>query len=160
MGRLLYEHSASYSGHLVIPFVLATIWRETIYSYRLLSDQGNQGKFHKATNPSEVCDRTLTGILYQAREFLARQFNLHSEGNYFQRRYTYCNHLIITHETAGRWFYDHYALDELHNIAAPKLFSSEHECLMWVRQGLDCNQFQSDAFELTSKDNAFTDWSI
>ena len=34
-------------------------------------------------------------------------------------------------------FYDHYPLVELINIAAPKIFESESECLAWIHQGLD-----------------------
>jgi hypothetical protein len=45
--------------------------------------------------------------------------------------------LIIVFKEGGKYFYDHYPPELLNNIAAPKLFTSEYECLNWIQQGLD-----------------------
>jgi hypothetical protein len=45
--------------------------------------------------------------------------------------------LIVIHEGAGKYFYDHYKPEELNNVAAPKLFKSESDCISWIKQGLD-----------------------
>jgi hypothetical protein len=57
--------------------------------------------------------------------------------NAFRQRYIYRGHLLIVGEIRGRYFYDHYSPYELRNIAAPKLFASESECLSWIKLGLD-----------------------
>jgi len=137
MSQLLYERSISHRGYLVIPFIFTKIDGETIYSYQLLSAIGRNGKFHKAENPTGLCDRTVDGITAIGKEFLDKHSDLQSDSGYFKHRYTYRHHLIITIHESNQWFYDHYPPDELRNIAAPKLFSSEDECLTWVKQGLD-----------------------
>lgn len=137
MSRLLYEHSVSHRGYLIIPCVFATVWRETIYSYKLVSELGHQGKFHRADNPSQVCDSTIKGIIDQAKAFLDQHSDILSQRDYFKQRYTYRDNLIIINHEAGKWFYDHYPPGELRNVAAPRLFTTERECINWIRQGLD-----------------------
>ena len=58
-------------------------------------------------------------------------------GDYFKLRYVYDDDLIVIHQEADKFFYDHYKPDSLTNIAAPKIFQSEHECINWVKAGLD-----------------------
>ena len=50
MNRFLYEKSVSYQGYLIIPFLLAKVSGEFIYSYVLLSAQGYEDELHKAKN--------------------------------------------------------------------------------------------------------------
>jgi hypothetical protein len=157
MKRLLYEYSAAHQGHLIIPFVLGTIGGETVYSYKLLSELGHRGKFHQAENPSGVCVSVANwaepyspnSMIDVAKEFLDENSDISSECGYFDRRYTYCNHLLITVQTAGKWFYDHYPPEDLNNIAAPKIFNTEFECLTWIQQGLNRN-YPTDAIQTAS----------
>ncbi len=109
-------------------------------SYTLLSDLGHRGRFHKADNPSETFSNTIEGILKIAREHLTQHSEINSETDYFKHRYTYRNNLIIVLHQAGKVFYDHYPPDELTNIAAPKLFKNESDCLMWIQQGFNSRQ--------------------
>ncbi|HCF29927.1 MAG TPA: hypothetical protein DEV81_22615, partial [Cyanobacteria bacterium UBA11049] len=60
-----------------------------------------------------------------------------SDRDSFKSRYTYRNNLIIILEISGKYFYDHYPPDNLNNIAAPRIFSSEAECINWIKQGLE-----------------------
>jgi hypothetical protein len=142
MGRLLYEYSVYRRGYLVIPFEFTTPvefkWaNETLYSYQLLSELGHKGKFHKARNPADQVSTTLAGITQIAIDYLIVHSDIDSDIDYFRNRYTYRNHLLIILNNAGKYFYDHYPPDELNNIAAPKLFTSEADCLTWIQQGLD-----------------------
>ncbi|MGB7444003.1 MAG: hypothetical protein WA919_23305 [Coleofasciculaceae cyanobacterium] len=137
MSRLIYEKSSSYQGHLIIPFVFAMIDSKSIYSYKLLSELGHKGKFHKIENPAGICSNKLDIIIDIAKEFLDENSDVVNSADVFKRRYTYCHNLIIVHEESGKYFYDHYKQDNLNNIAAPKIFASEQECLNWVKQGLD-----------------------
>lgn len=140
MVRLLYEHSVSYRGYLIIPFVGGSIAGEEIYSYTLLSESGHRGRFHKVGNPSGNFSNTLEGILKAAKEHLTQHSEIDSETDYFKHRYTYRNNLIIVLRQARKVFYDHYPPGELTNIAAPKIFESESDCLTWIQQGLNSRQ--------------------
>ncbi|MGF1496238.1 MAG: hypothetical protein ACFB8W_05365 [Elainellaceae cyanobacterium] len=145
MSRLLYEKSVIRRGHLVIPFVYGAISRHTLYSYRLLSEWGHKGKLHKAENPGRVFSESVEGIIDIATEYLEQwgdedthlkqRFGIQTD--YFKHRYTYRNNLIIIFHANHKYFYDHYPPHALTNIAAPKIFASEHHCLNWIRDGLD-----------------------
>ncbi|MBE9177687.1 hypothetical protein IQ268_03720 [Oculatella sp. LEGE 06141] len=137
MNRLLYEHSTFCRGYLIIPFQYGQADSQAIYSYRLLSEIGHKGHFHTATNPAKLYSDSIDGILQIARDDLTQFSDSDSYDDYFKRRYTYRDNLIIVIEAAGTFFYDHYPPTELTNIAAPKLFESEAECLNWIRQGID-----------------------
>ena len=137
MSRLLYEKSLSYRGHLIIPFVFTRVDRENIYSYALLSQQGYKGKFHKVENPAKLYSSNIAEVIDIAKEHLQENRAESRDFDYFQNRYTYQDNLIIIHQQAGKCFYDHYPPHEIRNIAAPKIFFTPHECLTWVKQGLD-----------------------
>ncbi|MEB3337392.1 MAG: hypothetical protein VKJ46_08025 [Leptolyngbyaceae bacterium] len=143
MSRLLYEKSVSYRGCLIIPFILGTAIREAIYSYRLLSEAGHQHELHKAENPAGICSSSVAGVIAIAQEHLDRASLNPSEVDHFKNRYTYRDNLIIVVQVAGKFFYDHYPPDQLNNIAAPKLFTSEQACIDWIKEGLD--RAQSEA---------------
>lgn len=140
MVRLLYEQSVIGQGYLIIPFLRGSIAGEEIYSYTLLSELGHRGRFHKAENPSEIFSNTIEGILKVAREYLTQHSEIDRDTDYFKHRYTYRNNLIIVLHQAEKVFYDHYPPHELTNIAAPKLFKSESDCLTWIQQGLNSRQ--------------------
>ena len=137
MSRLLYENSVSYKGHLIIPFMFAIVDSKTIYSYKLLSDLGHTGKLHKSENPAGICASSITEIISEAKEYLDNNSDTLNERDSFKSRYTYCNNLIIIQQISGKYFYDHYPPDNLNNIAAPRIFSSEAECINWIKQGLE-----------------------
>ncbi|MGB7521364.1 MAG: hypothetical protein WA865_17735 [Spirulinaceae cyanobacterium] len=137
MSRLLYEKSLSYQGHLIIPFVFTRAAWENIYSYALLSERGYKGEFHKAENPAKLYSSNITEITDIAKEYLQETTEESRDFDYFQNRYTYQDNLIIIHQQAGKCFYDHYPPQEIRNVAAPKIFFTPHECLTWVKQGLD-----------------------
>ncbi len=137
MSRLLYEKSVSYKGYLIIPFVLGTVNGQVMYSYRLLSELGHKGKLHKAENPTGICSNSIDSIIDIAKEYLDKKSDIRSRVDYFKQRYIYHNNLIIINEGAGKYFYDHYNADTLNNIAAPKLFESEQDCIDWIRQRLE-----------------------
>jgi hypothetical protein len=137
MSRLLYEHSVSHCGYLIIPYQHGAIDAQSIYSYKLLSEFGHKGRFHKADNPAGLYSSSIAGIMAIAQEHLSQQLNCNSQTDYFKRRYTYRNTLIIVFHQAGKYFYDHYPPEDLHNIAAPKIFATEADCLNWIKQGLD-----------------------
>lgn len=137
MSRLLYEKSVSYKGHLIIPFVLAIANSQSIYSYKLLSELGHKGKFHKAENPPGLFADNVEKIIKIAKDYLNENYDVVSGGDYFQSRYTYRDDLIIIYHEGGKYFYDHYKPESLNNVAAPKLFASEYECINWVKSGLD-----------------------
>lgn len=139
MERLLYEHSVASHGYLIIPVVVGQVGEETLYSFKLLSELGHHGQFHQQENPSGICETAITSTIAIAQDFLSHHSDIANPSNYFQHRYTYRHNLIVAIEQAGKWFYDHYPPTELRNIAAPKLFSSQAECLTWIRQGLTSN---------------------
>lgn len=137
MSRLLYEKSVSHKGHLIIPFVFSIIDGRSIYSYRLISELGNKGRFHKVENPAGICSNRLDIIINIAQEFLDENSDVVKSSDYFRRRYTYNHNLIIVYQELGKCFYDHYKPDSLKNVAAPRIFASEEDCLTWIKQGLD-----------------------
>lgn len=137
MNRLIYEISVSYKGYLIIPFIFSTINKRSIYSYKLLAEIGHKSKLHKATNPTGIYSDRIGNLIEIAKEYLDNNLEFVNKKDNFKRRYTYRNNLIIVFEEGGKYFYDHYPPLELNNIAAPKLFSSEQECLNWIEQGID-----------------------
>lgn len=137
MSRLLYEKSVSYQGYLIIPFVFGTVDKYDIYSYKLLSAVGRKSQFHKADNPAKIYGNSPSNIIEIAKEHIDKHADFFSENDIFQSRYVYRQNLIIVFHENERYFYDHYPPDLLNNIAAPKLFKSEYECLKWIKQGLD-----------------------
>lgn len=145
MSRLLYEKSVSYKGYLIIPFVFGIADGQSIYSYKLLSELGHKGKFHKSENPAGIYSSSLEESLAVAKEHLAQNSEVVSSDDYFKLRYTYRNNLIIVYETGGKYFYDHYKPDQLNNVAAPTIFKSEQECISWIKQGLDRSAIGEEA---------------
>jgi len=137
MTRLLYEKSISHQGHLIIPFVFARADEQLIYSYKLLSGLSHKGRFNKSDNPAGIYSNRLDSIIDIAKSHLDKNSDLVNSSDYFKRRYTYRDNLIIVYEVVGKYFYDHYKPDSLNNVAAPKLFQSEQECISWIKQGLD-----------------------
>ena len=143
MSRLLYEYSLSDKGHLIIPYIFSQANFQDIYSYKLLSEDGRKGKFERQDNPAGLYSSDLGQILQIAKDHLDKHSDIVNTCDYFKWRYTYENHLIIVHEMSGKYYYDHYKPNSLNNIAAPKLFVSEYDCIMWVKQGLEKNRTQS-----------------
>lgn len=137
MGRLLYEESVSYKGYLIIPFTYGKADKYDIYSYKLLSAVGYNSQFHKVENPAAIYGSSIDNIIKIAKEHLDLKSDLTAYSDAFKFRYTYCNNLIIVFNQGHKYFYDHYPPDSLNNIAAPKLFKSEYECLQWIKEGLD-----------------------
>jgi hypothetical protein len=137
MSRLLYEKSLSYKGHLIVPFVFCRVDSQKIYSYKLLSELGCRGRFHKAENPGGIYSSSLKETLRIAKEHLNEQSDISSSFDLFKSRYTYRDNLIIIANLSGKYFYDHYPPDRLTNIAAPKIFKTEIDCINWVKEGLD-----------------------
>ncbi|MEA5600180.1 hypothetical protein [Nostoc sp. UHCC 0252] len=145
MSRLLYESSVSYKGYLIIPFVFGKVDNHNIYSYKLLSEIGHKSQFHKAENPSTIYGCSISNIVDIAKEHLDQNSEFISHRDCFKSRYVYRNHLIIISQEGDKCFYDHYPPELLNNIAAPKLFKSEYECLSWIKQGLDGQQMRQRA---------------
>ncbi|MDY6805009.1 MAG: hypothetical protein SXA11_14555 [Cyanobacteriota bacterium] len=137
MSRFFYEKSVSYKGHLIIPFVLTAIGSQSIYSYKLLSELGHKGDFHKVENPTGLFANSFEKIVNIAKEHLDKYSDVASRGDYFKWRYTYSQDLIIIYREADKYFYDHYKANRLENVAAPKIFESEYDCINWVKSGLD-----------------------
>ena len=137
MNRFLYESSVSHRGYLIIPFSTGTMKQQELYSYQLLCELGNRGKFHQFENPAELYSNSIEKLMAVAKQHLNQFSDILSQIDYFQSRYTYRDDLIIIHHEAGKYFYDHYKPDCLKNIAAPKIFKSEQECISWVKTGLD-----------------------
>jgi len=137
MSRLLYENSVSYQGYLIIPFVFGKADNYEIYSYRLLSEVGQKNSFHKAENPARIYGSSISNIVDIAKEHIDKNSEFINKEDNFKLRYIYRNNLIIVFQEGGKYFYDHYPPELLNNIAAPKLFKSEYECLSWIKQGLD-----------------------
>ena len=145
MSLLLYEKSVSHKGHLIIPFICGGANSQSIYSYKLLSVLGYKGKFHKIENPAGICSNSIDSITEIAKEHLDKNSDFVSDVYYFKRRYTYRQDLIIIYEGAGKYFYDHYKPERLNNVAAPKLFKSEQDCISWIKQGLERSQISEEA---------------
>ncbi|NJK41584.1 MAG: hypothetical protein HC934_09965 [Acaryochloridaceae cyanobacterium SU_2_1] len=137
--RLLYERSVIHRGYLIIPYLLHEIGKVPIYAYRLLSELGHRGCYHRANNPSGLHSSHIDGIVAIAKEHLDQQILPIPRPDCFKRRYLYQQNLIIISEVGGKYFYDHYPPTRLNNIAAPKIFTSELHCASWVKQGLDRN---------------------
>lgn len=137
MSRLFYESSVSYRGYLIIPFLFNKVDGHEIYSYKLLAEIGNRSKLHKAENPAGIYGSSVDNIIDIAKQHLDKNFEFINKDDYFKSRYTYRNNLIILCQEAGKYFYDHYPPENLSNIAAPKIFKSEYECISWVKQGLE-----------------------
>lgn len=132
MNRFLYEKSVAHHECLIIPFVSGCIDGDDIYSYSLLSEQGYTSQLHQAQNPAQSYSSQLSKVIEIAKEHLDGQFIL--EGSeYFSQRYTYRNNLIVLHEEGGKCFYDCYPPRKLLNIAAPKIFKSQDECIEWIK---------------------------
>ncbi|MEH1965998.1 hypothetical protein [Nostoc sp.] len=137
MSRLLYERSVSYKGYLIIPFVFGKVDNYDIYSYRLLSEIGHRSQFHKTENPAGIYGGGVSNIVDIAKEHIDQNSEFVHRGDSFKSRYIYQNNLIIIFQEGDKYFYDHYPPELLNNIAAPKLFTSEYECLSWIKQGFD-----------------------
>ncbi|MBD1943935.1 hypothetical protein H6F50_16470 [Coleofasciculus sp. FACHB-712] len=140
MSRLLYENSVSYKGYLIIPFVFGMADGQNIYSYTLLSELGHKGKFHKLENPAGIYSSCIETIIEAAKEHLEENSDVFSQNDYFKNRYIYQDNLIIVYQLASKYFYDHYKSDNLNNVAAPKIFGTEQECITWIKEGLDKSQ--------------------
>ncbi|MEP0859793.1 hypothetical protein [Trichocoleus sp. DQ-U1] len=140
MSRLLYENSVSYKGYLIIPFVFGMADGQNIYSYTLLSELGHKGRFHKLENPAGIYSSCIDTIIEAAKEHLDENSDVVSQNDYFKNRYIYQDNLIIVYQLASKYFYDHYKSDNLNNVAAPKIFGTEQECITWIKEGLDKSQ--------------------
>ncbi|AFZ56241.1 hypothetical protein H6G54_07050 [Anabaena cylindrica FACHB-243] len=145
MSRLLYESSVSYQGYLIIPFVFGKIDNYEIFSYKLLSEIGRKSNFHKLENPAKIYDKSISNIVDIAKEHIDRNAEFINYEDGFKSRYVYRHNLIIVYTENNKIFYDHYPPNSLNNIAAPKLFSSEYECLQWVQQGLEGRDIKEKA---------------
>ncbi|MEM7595775.1 MAG: hypothetical protein AAF383_30455, partial [Cyanobacteria bacterium P01_A01_bin.83] len=130
-----YEKSVVYQSCLIIPFVYSSINDQNIYSYGLLSEQGYNSTLHQTENPARLYANKIESIVAIASQHLDSQV-IFEGTNYFQQRYTYHHNLIIIHQAADKFFYDHYASNNLTNIAAPKIFANPQDCINWVRAGL------------------------
>jgi hypothetical protein len=137
MSRLIYESSVSYKGYLIIPFVFGKADNYEIYSYKLLSEVGNKSQLHKAENPAQIYGNSISNIIEIAKEHIDKHAEFVSKRDSFKSRYVYHHNLIIVFQEGGKYFYDHYPPELLNNIAAPKLFKSEFECLNWIKQGFE-----------------------
>jgi hypothetical protein len=137
MSRLFYESSVSYRGYLIIPFVFNQLNGHEIYSYKLLSQIGHQSRFHKTENPAGIYGSSIDNIIDIAKEHLDQNLEFSTYEDMFRCRYTFRNNLIVVSEEAGKYFYDHYPPETLNNIAAPKIFKSEYDCISWIKQGID-----------------------
>lgn len=135
--QYLYEKLALHCGYLVIPFKCGIISGSDLYSYQLLCAFERQGRFHKAVNPTEDYAGSVERVMAIAQTFLAHHSDLPSATTYVQQRYVYQGNLILISQIAGKYFYDHYSPDSLNNLAAPRLFEDETDCIAWVKQGID-----------------------
>ncbi|MGF1603138.1 MAG: hypothetical protein ACFCU8_14160 [Thermosynechococcaceae cyanobacterium] len=135
--RLLYEQSGVHRGYLIIPFLYGTVTGVTLYSYRLLSLVSSQALLHRAENPCDRIAEDPLSMVAIAKAHLDEQLAEEKTPDYCQQHYVYRHNLIIISAIGDKVFYDHYPPSGLNNIAAPKLFASEQECIEWVKQGLD-----------------------
>jgi hypothetical protein len=134
----IYSQSVGTQGHLIIPFQYSRVMGHPIYSYGLLSELGHHGKLHGQINPGKLHSSSIEGIIDIASDYLQQaKVEADSGLDSFGRRYIYRNNLIVVSENRNKFFYDHYPPLELRNVAAPRLFDSEHECLSWIKIGLD-----------------------
>ncbi|HLO85223.1 MAG TPA: hypothetical protein VK203_09460 [Nostocaceae cyanobacterium] len=137
MSRLIYESAVSYKGYLIIPYIYGTADNYEIYSYKLLSEIGRRSKFHRVDNPARVYGSSISNIVDIAKEHIDQNAEFVSRDDGFRSRYVYRQNLIIVYKENGKYFYDHYPPDALNNVATPKEFPSEFECMKWVQQALD-----------------------
>jgi hypothetical protein len=135
--NFLYERSVVYRGYLIIPFPYGTLAGVRVHSYRLLSLVANQAPFHRVENPAARYAETLESIIEIAKDHLDQGLQEGQIPNYYQQHYVYRHNLIIVSAIGGKFFYDHYPPHSLNNIAAPKIFTCEQDCIDWVKQGLD-----------------------
>jgi hypothetical protein len=135
--KFLYERSVAYRGYLIIPFPYGTLAGVMVYSYRLLSLVANQAPFHRAENPADRYAETLKSIIKIAKDHLDQGLQEEQTPSYYQQHYVYRHNLIIVSAIGDKIFYDHYPPSSLNNIAAPKIFACEQDCIDWVKQGLD-----------------------
>ncbi|WP_026100911.1 hypothetical protein [Synechococcus sp. PCC 7336] len=136
MTNYQYDKAASHRGFMIIPFEGGKISGRSLFSYVLLSGYGYQHQWHKTENIAGVYAEDAYEVVKLAKAHLDRHKAIGGSPTHFTLSYTYLNNLIVIHEAAGRFYYDHYTPGNLNNIAAPKLFSSEQECIEWVRLGL------------------------
>lgn len=138
INRFIYKNSVSHQGYLIIPYVLAIAPKNyPIYSYKLLSELGHKGNFHIGENPTGLYTNSIEKIIKVAQSHLSENSDVEHYDDYFKLRYIYNDDLIIIHQEGDKFFYDHYKPDNLTNIAAPKIFQSEYECINWIKAGLD-----------------------
>lgn len=136
-GTHLYEKLVFHAGYLIIPFQFGIVSGCVIYSYRLLSAFDRRGCFHKAENPAELYADSIAGVVAIAQEFLDIHSDLGTEPEFIQQRYVYQGNLILISQIGEKFFYDHYPPNRLMNLAAPRLFTCENDCIAWVKQGID-----------------------
>ncbi|MEO0375138.1 MAG: hypothetical protein AAF329_11055 [Cyanobacteria bacterium P01_A01_bin.17] len=135
--QFLYEHSVIHQSYLIVPFAYGTVAGVVVYSYCLLSLVTNQAPLHRRKNPADRYTETLEGIIEIAKDHLDKNPQAEQPLSYYQRHYVYRHNLIIISAIGSKVFYDHYPPNHLNNIAAPKIFASEQDCIHWVKQGLD-----------------------
>lgn len=135
--KFLYERSLVYRGYLIIPFPYSSLAGVVVYSYCLLSLVANNAPFHRAENPAKLYEETIANIIEIAQNHLDQELKEAQPPDYCQQHYVYRHNLIIISVIGDKVFYDHYPPNRLHNIAAPKIFASEQDCIVWVKQGLD-----------------------
>jgi hypothetical protein len=143
MHRFLYERSIVHKGYLVIPYVAGRLEDKAIYSYALLAAAGHTNPWHQTTNPAGLYAEDGLKILEVAQAHLDEAAVAGGSDDHFQRRYTFLKNLVILYETANKVYYDHYAPTSLVNIAAPKLFAAEQDCIEWIRRGLSHRQVEN-----------------
>ncbi|MGK7908197.1 MAG: hypothetical protein AB4040_13360 [Synechococcus sp.] len=136
MERYLYEKSVAHRGFLIIPFLAGNLSGRSLYSYVLLAGYGYQHQWHKAENPAGCFTEDPYEVVQAAKAHLDKADAVGGPEQYFRHRYTYLNNLVVLYKAAGKYYYDHYAPYGLNNIAAPKLFPTEQECIEWIRLGL------------------------
>ncbi|MBW4575730.1 MAG: hypothetical protein KME08_10645 [Aphanothece sp. CMT-3BRIN-NPC111] len=150
MDRLFYEKSVSYKGYLIIPKVFQMLHGDVIYSYTLLSELGHKGTFHKLENPAGIYSVSISGIIDVAKQHLDDNTEAPNSLDIFKCRYIYRHNLIIIYQAAGKYYYDHYKPDSLSNVAAPKIFTSEQDCINWIKQGLDSSHTDQEVEKISS----------
>ena len=135
--RFLYERAKVHQGYLIVPFQYSQVAGAPIYSYRLLALDNPQHQFHTATNPAGIYAGQVETIVTIAQDHLDQSSDSADDLDYFQQQYVYQHNLIIISAIGDKVFYDHYPPEQLTNIAAPKIFASEPDCIAWVKQGID-----------------------
>lgn len=137
MNRLIYESSVAYKGFLIIPFIFNHVDGHDIYSYKLLAEIGYQSGLHKSENPAGIYGSNIENMIAIAKEHLDKYADFLGSPDAFKLRYTYRNHLMVISQENGKYFYSHYSPESLNNIATPKLFNTEYECISWIKQDLN-----------------------